>query len=292
MATLLGLLLVVTYVANYLSNQLPGQMQANDLNHEILVENQLGRFGALLAATSAAGAIGAQSTQPLSLGSDSEPPFAKPDISYLSGPVNGTGAWVNYTTTGTGGNTVVSTPIAFGSGIVVHLLNSWTAEAEAAYIQGAVLYAQLGGTPIMVDNPPISGTVSGGALTSLSIWLPQFSGKIPGTSGSITTNLVSQLRSTNTILVSPATHLTIATGTNVVLTIISQYATAWTTFFNNQNWPGVSIVCSGAYGTSTTTACSGAYVASGALGRIVVTVPGTNLAQLSVQTALFSINAQ
>ena len=48
MATILGLLLVVTVIANYLATTLPAQMSVNDLNHEIAVENQLGHFQAVL----------------------------------------------------------------------------------------------------------------------------------------------------------------------------------------------------------------------------------------------------
>ena len=85
MATILGLLLVVTFIANYLTTTLPNQMQVNDLNHELQVENQLGRLQAVLEAASAANAIGAQLSQPISLGSVGDPPFANPDGATLSG---------------------------------------------------------------------------------------------------------------------------------------------------------------------------------------------------------------
>ena len=38
-ATLLGLLLVVTFIANFLTTVVPNQMQVNDLNHEVTVES-------------------------------------------------------------------------------------------------------------------------------------------------------------------------------------------------------------------------------------------------------------
>ena len=74
-ATILGLLLVVTFIANYIATTLPSQMSANDTNHEVQVENQLGQFVALLQAYSSANAVGAQVTLPVSLGSVGAPPF-------------------------------------------------------------------------------------------------------------------------------------------------------------------------------------------------------------------------
>ncbi len=83
-ATILGLLLVVTFLANYLTTTLPNQMAANDLGHEIQVENQLGNFQALLGSVARAGIPGAPVLQPISLGSDGAPPFAAPDGASVS----------------------------------------------------------------------------------------------------------------------------------------------------------------------------------------------------------------
>ncbi len=74
-ATLFGLLLVVTFIGNYLTTVLPGQMSSNDLNHGLLVEDQVGRLATLLRNEVSADAVGAQITQPVSLGSSGEPPF-------------------------------------------------------------------------------------------------------------------------------------------------------------------------------------------------------------------------
>jgi hypothetical protein len=84
-ATILGLLLVVTFIANYITTTLPSQMQVNDLNHELTVENQLGRLQTILYGTSEADAIGAQISAPVSLGSAGDPPFANPDGATVSG---------------------------------------------------------------------------------------------------------------------------------------------------------------------------------------------------------------
>jgi hypothetical protein len=282
----------VTFIANYLSTVLPNQMQSNDLNHEIQLENQLGRFGALLNAVSTAHLVGAEVTQPLSLGSSGVPPFAAPDTSYLTPPVNGTWAQLNYSTTGTGGTTPVTTPIPLGAGIVVGLRNSWAPAAEVGFVQGAIVFADLGGAPIFVDAPSITVTTSSGAVTALNVWIPEFTGSIPATAGAMTVNLVARLISTNVVDVSTATHLTIASGTNVVLTVTSQYANAWNSTYQSRHWPGVTVACTGFAGTSTATACSATYAASAALGRVVLTFPGSTIARLEVTTALFSLTAQ
>ncbi len=83
-ATILGLLLVVTFIANYLSTTLPNQMAVNDLEHGVQVENQLGHLRALLQSLSTGGAVGAPALQPIALGSAAAPPFAGSDGGVLS----------------------------------------------------------------------------------------------------------------------------------------------------------------------------------------------------------------
>jgi hypothetical protein len=98
-ATILGLLLVVTFIANYLTTTLPNQMSVNDLDHELQVENQIGRLQALLEQVSAAGDVGAQVTQPVTLGSSGAPPFADADSGQI-GPLNGSSFNLSYTLQG------------------------------------------------------------------------------------------------------------------------------------------------------------------------------------------------
>ncbi|HTW77790.1 MAG TPA: hypothetical protein VMG14_08535, partial [Thermoplasmata archaeon] len=98
-ATILGLLLVVTFIANYLTTTLPNQMSINDLDHELQVENQLGRFQALLEQVANVGAVGAPLTQPVTLGSSGLPPFADADMGSI-GPLNGSNYSLSYTLAG------------------------------------------------------------------------------------------------------------------------------------------------------------------------------------------------
>ncbi len=97
---MLGLLLVVTMLANYLATQLPGQMAVNEGDHELQVENQLLRLGALLRSAASSGAIGAQLSQPISLGSQGEPPFAPPSSGAIGPAVAGSSMYASFTVAG------------------------------------------------------------------------------------------------------------------------------------------------------------------------------------------------
>lgn len=105
MATILGLLLVVTFLATYLSTTLPSQMSVNDLNHDLLVENQVGRLSTMAGLLASTGVLGGQTFAPISLGSDADPPFAGADSAAIGPLSNHTGMTVSYTiSTGTAYN--------------------------------------------------------------------------------------------------------------------------------------------------------------------------------------------
>ena len=97
---MLGLLLVVTMLGNYLANQLPAQMQVNDANHGLQVENQLARLTSTLRQVAEAGAVGGVVSQPISLGSLGDPPFAGADGSTIGPETRGSQLTVSYTVTG------------------------------------------------------------------------------------------------------------------------------------------------------------------------------------------------
>ncbi len=84
-ATILGLLLVVSFVANYLATTLPSQMALNDANRALMVEDQLGHLDSVLQSLSVPGALNAPVIQPISLGSPGAPPFAGPDGARITG---------------------------------------------------------------------------------------------------------------------------------------------------------------------------------------------------------------
>jgi hypothetical protein len=99
-ATILGLLLVVLFIANYLTTTLPNQMMVNDESHELQVENQLGRLSALLGAAAGERAIGAQLSAPVTLGSAGQPPFASADGGSIAPMTAGSGMGVSFTLSG------------------------------------------------------------------------------------------------------------------------------------------------------------------------------------------------
>lgn len=103
--TILGLLLVVSMIANYISTTLPAEMRVNDANRNIQVENEIARISALMQAVSRSGAVGSVLNQPINLASAGLPPFAAPDAGSISQLSTGGGASaVNFTVVG---------PIAF-----------------------------------------------------------------------------------------------------------------------------------------------------------------------------------
>ncbi len=82
-ATVLGLLLVVSFISNYLATQLPGQMSAAEFAHDVQVEDQLSQLRAtILAQTSLRGMPYALST-PITLGSGAVPPFGTPALGSI-----------------------------------------------------------------------------------------------------------------------------------------------------------------------------------------------------------------
>jgi hypothetical protein len=91
LVTVLGLLLVVTFIANFVLLQLPGQMQQLEFEHTLQVENQLSRLQATILAQAANPAIPLTLSSPVSLGSDSLPPFGPPTVGSVSGEVGGIG---------------------------------------------------------------------------------------------------------------------------------------------------------------------------------------------------------
>jgi hypothetical protein len=75
-AVTLGLLLVTTYIANFLAQQLPSEMQEEEFEHTLLVEDQLGRIQTAVLAEASNPSSPVTITSPVTLGSGAVPPFA------------------------------------------------------------------------------------------------------------------------------------------------------------------------------------------------------------------------
>ncbi len=95
-AVVLGLLLVVSFIATYALGPLPDQEAQNEFQHQLLVENQLDRLSAVVLAQTRAPDPRAMMVSPLTLGSQAVPPFGPPARGDLQFAPNGTGAdWNN-----------------------------------------------------------------------------------------------------------------------------------------------------------------------------------------------------
>jgi hypothetical protein len=276
-ATILGLLLVVTFIANYLTTTLPNQMSVNDLNHEIQVENQVGRLQALLTATAEGAPVGAEVVQPFALGSDAAPPFAGQDGSSLSQGVTGANSTINFALSGPGG---ITQPFAFAqsAALVLQLHNTYAPTAEVAYDQGAVIYAQTGGYPIMIDGPQISY-----AGTSLSLWIPSFTGTPAPTAGAGTVVASLRLLSVESVSI-PSNSFSMAPG-SVVIVVHTPYALAWKNYFAGLSSFHGLVTCTPSAGV----ACTSLYSFGAPLGTITITIPTTGLSSFSIAVAQFSV---
>ncbi len=287
-ATLLGLLLVVTYLATYLATTLPNQMSVNDLDHETQVVNQIGQLATVASDMASVGIIGAEGTFPVTLGSAGTPPFAGPDSASI-GPITGWtgvyGMYVNYSlNTPTSTRLNVSAASNPGAGIVVSLHNTYASAAEVAYDDGATIYAEPGGVPVMTDPPAIS--LSSGNV--LSVLVPVFLNPIGSESG--TTNAEVGLRLTAVQALSvPFTGYSFRPGVPVNITAFTPYASAWMSYFStNPAFAHVSISCTPT-GSGTGNVCSSTYLyhPGGPIGKVLISVTP---AALAVTQAYYAVS--
>jgi hypothetical protein len=174
-----------------------------------------------------------------------------------------------------------------GGGFSVHLVNSYLPQADVAFDEGGVVFAQSGGVPVMIDPPGFDATLTAGALTSLTIWFPQFIGTLPVDSGLSTAEISARLVSLNTLVVTPTSQTLIASNSIINVTVVSPFAAAWEGYFNSTNpYSGYN---SGCYGP--VAACDGPYATGGPLGTAFLDIPsGTQLQNVEIQIATFSLS--
>ncbi len=82
--TVLGLLLVVTFLANYLVEQLPLQLTTAEFEHNLQVGNQVSRLQATILAQATHAGTGMSLSAPITLGSAAVPPFGPPSAGSIS----------------------------------------------------------------------------------------------------------------------------------------------------------------------------------------------------------------
>ncbi len=286
-ATILGLLLVVTYIATYLSTTLPNTMSVNDLNHDVLVENQVAQFATVVARLASVDRVDAQAIFPITLGSQGAPPFAGPDSAQIIPMTNYTGGlygmWVNYSVTSSAGTRALSAPVHPGAGFVVDLRNTYASPVEVAYDDGAVIYAQPGGTPI-VYNPPSIAYSNG----ELSVVMPVFDNSIGGESGVLTAELSLRMLVDSQITI-PVSGYSLASGSAILITVFSPYAAAWLNYFTSLGYSGATITCTPT-ATSTNGVCSTdyTYATGGAIGKVTMSITGVS--ELSITQPYFAVS--
>ena len=274
-ATILGLMLVVTFIANYLTTTLPADMTVNDIDHDLQVENEAGTFATYLEQASAHGVVGVQLTAPFVLGSSGLPPFAPADGGSIGPAVNGSSETVQIALAGPAAGALSRTSV--GGDVVVQLLNSYSPQAQIAFDYGAVTLAQSGGLPTMVDPPPI--TYNNGSHIA-SIWMPVFSGTIPVESGIGAAVLAFTLTSVSTQSF-PQGGYTLASGTPVTITIVTPYAEAWMAYLAKTSAFAGHFSCSGP-----SRVCSSTFGPNGPLGTIRIALPATSV---SLEVATFAL---
>ncbi len=271
---MLGLLLVVTFIANYLATTLPAQMATNDVARDLVVENQASLFATLLNRSITGAAVGNSVSQPISLGSAGDPPFAGADGATLTAGASASAFSIAFSVKGpSGAVSAFSLAGPSGAEVDVHLANTYAPPADIAFDEGAIVDAQSGGLPVIVDPPSIAYATNG----TLTIDLPEFLGSVAAQGGIGTVTLSMYLASTANYTF-PGAGSTL--DSSVTLQVVSRYAYAWTVFFEEE-FAGLTPTCTGA-----SAACSGPFGFNGPVGTVKLTVPAT---ELIVREGSFSV---
>jgi hypothetical protein len=177
-------------------------------------------------------------------------------------------------------------PNVVGAGVTIGLDNLYAPSGEVAYDAGAVIYAQFGSYPVMVDSPQISLTVlggPGGTVTAASIWLPFVNNRVGSVAGVGTETLdFAVLQTQRYLLTNTSSTFAINPNVPVTITITTPYAEAWDAYLN------AHLVFSGLWSCAPIAVCTGTYGGGGPLGTVTISIPATNLGVLSVGSTVFS----
>ena len=183
-----------------------------------------------------------------------------------------------------------------GGGFVVHLRNTYAPIAEVAFDQGAVVFAQPGGTPTLYEAPQLHvklanatvGSTNYENVTQAVLWIPEFVGQIPGEAGTGTSDFSFELLGIQNVVLSPNSGLAASPATPVNFTVTTPYAAGWVQYINSHAWPFTATCVPIAPATSAV--CSGPYQSNVGLGRVSFSIPTTNLYSLVVSTAVFAVS--
>ena len=162
-----------------------------------------------------------------------------------------------------------------GASLVVDLKNTYAPQALVAFDQGAVLYAQPSGLPVMLVGPALN--LSGGRL---SLWIPEFVNSVGTRVGVGTAELSVRLVGLLNLSL-PASGFSVSGVTSIAVT--TPFAAAWTTFLNA---PGSSLAGDAVCAPARSTACSGPFALNGPLGTVYLNVTASALA---LEVATYSV---
>ena len=96
MATILGLLLVTSFISQFVLVQLPNQMQQYEFNHMLQVENQLSRLQSTVLMQAQDPQVPISLVSPVTLGSQAVPPFAPESDAWILPESHGIGLADSY----------------------------------------------------------------------------------------------------------------------------------------------------------------------------------------------------
>jgi hypothetical protein len=226
-ATMLGLLLVVTMLANYLATQLPAEMQVNDANHALLVENQVSRLASLLAAAANAGAVGAVLTQPVSLGSLGDPPFAAADGASIGPGVQGSGLSTSFTVTGAAsyapptvgaaGGTTKGATCSSSTSTTLTCTDSSSAKVVWNFTSGTPtgFSVTTSGGPYYINTSASNSTIAVTASASLTLYL-----LVVGSNDTVTLTLTASTNTIHIVLIGNHDTVSFAAGSITSSTVL------------------------------------------------------------------------
>ena len=178
-----------------------------------------------------------------------------------------------------GGRTVVA------ASFVVQMRNTYAPEAEIAFDQGAVVYVQPGGYPILIDAPSI--TLANGIA---SVWLPAFVHPVASEAGTATAILSTHLVSVQRVTF-PGGGWYVNPHVPVTLVLDTPYASAWfnSAFARSLTSSGATVGCA-PIAPAPASVCTGPYEPGPSLGQIMISLPVSTMLTLNI--AVFAVTLQ
>jgi hypothetical protein len=264
-ATILALMLMVSYIASNVVGQLPAQMSVLEFQHVLVVESQMIAMQTRVQFQAGNTTFPFVVTSPITLGSQANPPFGLP----------ATGALVKLpisdNTTASFALTNGTTTVSVYSGVVAHLYNIYITPYDVAYDQGAVILASQSGASTMLSGPPFSYSTSSGGNT-VSLTLVNAIGNVTTDAGRATAGVTTQVQNVQswTYGTTYTGGRTLTSSTAFTLTVATPYPGAWAAWFDNNGTVFPTVTCETTAHVAIAGGCSS--VSSGTQTLVLATV--------------------